>query len=100
MFDYGDGKCKLCVEMEEGFHHIITECEVLKACIIDYQPTLALLHEEIVCKDEMAFGLVGDPIGEISPKAKLRNFLPLLSDMSFLKIDILILGERKLQSWF
>ena len=23
----------------------------------------------------MAFGLVGDPIGEISPKAKLRNFL-------------------------
>ena len=71
----GDGNCKLCGETEEGSHHIITECEVMTACINDYQNTLSELHETIISKDEMAFGLVGDPIGEMSPKIILRNVI-------------------------
>ena len=75
LFNYGDGICKLCGEIEEGSHHIITECEVMTACINDYQNILSVLNEEIITKDEMAFGLVGAPIGEMSPKINLRNFM-------------------------
>ena len=75
LFNYGDGKCKLCGEIEEGSNHIVTECEVLKACINDYQIILSALHEEIITRDELAFGLVGNPVGVLSPKMKLRNFL-------------------------
>ena len=75
MFNYGDGKCKLCGVIEEGSHHIILECAVMKACLNDHQNILLKLHNELLCKDEMAFGLVGNPIGRISGKIKLRNFL-------------------------
>ena len=36
LFNYGDGKCKLCGELEEGSHYIIIECEVMKDCINNY----------------------------------------------------------------
>ena len=75
LFNYGDGFCKLCGEREEGAHHIITECEVMKACIDDHQTTLLQLHDQIMFKDEMAFGLVGEPIGSTNLKTNLRNFL-------------------------
>ena len=75
IFNYGDGKCKLCGEIEEGSHHIILECSVMKACLNDHQNILSRLHNEMVAKDEMAFGLIGNPIGRISDKMKLRNFL-------------------------
>ena len=72
---YENGIYKLCVEIEEASYHIITECEVMKACINDFQTTLLTLHGEQITKDEMAFGLVGNPIGEMSRKANLRNYI-------------------------
>ena len=75
IFNYGDGKCKLCGETEEGSHHIILECAVMKACLNDHQNMLSRFHNDVLGKDEMAFGLVGNPIGRISGKMKLRNFL-------------------------
>ena len=77
LFNYGEGICKLFGEVEEGSHHIITECEVMKACINDYHSTLLSLRGDIISKDELAFGLVGDPIGEMSPKLNLGNFITL-----------------------
>ena len=47
----------------------------MTACINDYQNILSVLNEEIITKDEMAFGLVGAPIGEMSSKINLRNFI-------------------------
>jgi hypothetical protein len=75
IFNYGDGKCKLCGVIEEGSHHIILECAVMKACLNDHQNILSRFHNDVLGKDEMAFGLVGNPIGRISGKMKLRNFL-------------------------
>ena len=47
----------------------------MTACINDYQNILSLLHGDIITKDELAFGLVGLPIGDMCPKIYLRNFI-------------------------
>ena len=44
-------------------------------CLNDYPNIFFMLHNEILSKDEMALGLVGNPIEKISEKMRLINFL-------------------------
>ena len=72
VFKYGEGKCKLCGEIEEGSHHIITECFVTKSCFTDLLNILKYLDVDYITKDEMAFGLYdsNQNVGNI----RLRNY--------------------------
>ena len=96
LFNYGDGKCKLCGDMEEGSHHIILECAVMKACLNDHVITLLRLHNEVLSRDEMAFGLVGDPIGRVDGKMRLRNFITFIIRHVVFKNRYVDFGGRRI----
>lgn len=75
IMNYGEGKCRLCGEIEQGSHHIITECNIMKACINMFMPILEQLSDEEMSNDEMTFGMVALPNEILDTKCKLRNLV-------------------------
>ena len=76
LLNYGEGKCKLCGQEEEGPQHIVVSCRVLEDCINNFSPLLRECNEIRVGKDELAFGLAGANITHnLGVKDKLRNLL-------------------------
>ena len=75
LLNYGDGICKLCGEIEEGVQHIAINCKVLERCLNYFLALLRRLNGTDICKDEIAFGLAGANIDNLTPKDNLRNFL-------------------------
>ena len=61
IINYGEGKCKLCGQIEQGSHHIIIECNILKACIDIFMHILMQLSESEISNNELAFGIVALP---------------------------------------
>ena len=75
ILNYGTGNCKLCGELEEGAQHIVIECSVLVGCLDAFINILRRLRNDIISKDEIAFGLAGSNVQELGIKDKLRNFI-------------------------
>ena len=75
LLGYGDGKCKLCGEFEEGSHHIAINCVVLERSLNNFIIPLRNLNENNLGKDEMAFGLAGVMVEPLNQKDKLRNLV-------------------------
>ena len=75
LLNYGEGKCKLCGETEEGSHHIVINCRVLELCMNEFTPIIMKFNTYTITKDELAFGLAGANIIQMTPKDKLRHFI-------------------------
>ena len=75
ILNYGTGNCKLCGDLEQGSQHIVVDCSVLVSCLETFRNILGRLRNDIVSKDEMAFGLAGANVQELDKKDKLRNFI-------------------------
>ena len=75
LLNYGTGHCKLCGELEEGVQHIVIDCSVLEGCINAFIDIIYGMGDNIISKDELAFGLAGSGIQTIDNKDKLRNLI-------------------------
>jgi hypothetical protein len=75
LLGYGDGKCKLCGEVEEGSYHIAINCIVLERSLNNFIIPLRNLNGNNLCKDEIAFGLAGAILEQLNQKEKLRNLV-------------------------
>ena len=75
LFGYGDGKCKLCGEFEEGSYHIAINCVVLERLLYNFITPLRNLNGTNISKDEMAFGMAGVLLEPLGQNEKLRNLV-------------------------
>jgi len=75
LLSYGEGKCKLCGEMEEGSQHVVITCEVLWGCLNSFVDTLRIFRNTDLSNDEIAFGLAGADVQELDQRDRLRNLI-------------------------
>ena len=85
VMNYGDGKCKLCGQIEQGSHHIVIECNILKACTDIYLHILMQLSDLEMSNDELAFGIVETTNENFDNKCKLRNLVTFVIRQSVFK---------------
>jgi hypothetical protein len=99
LLNYGTGHCKLCGDLEEGVHHIVINCSVLVGCINDFIDIISGMRNEVVSKDELAFGLAGTGIQTIDKKDKLRNLIIFIIRMVVFKNRHTNYGSRQNAIW-
>ena len=75
VLNYGEGKCKLCGQVEEGPQHIVINCKILVAVLNEYSHLINRLKDITLSKDEIAFGIAGLVQINLDTRGRVRNLI-------------------------